>query len=142
MQKLILAGLISVTILAADFIRDDERGVVRDDTTFLIWQDDTTTIEVEKGWEQAIAYCEALEFVGYDDWRLPNINELLSTVDNSKSNPAIKDGFENILSRDYWSSTTQANDSSDALGVDFGRGYDTSGRKSDEYYVRCVRDGQ
>ena len=33
-------------------------------------------------WEEALAYCDGLEEGGYDDWHLPNIDELRSLVQN------------------------------------------------------------
>ena len=50
-----------------------------------------------------------------------------------------KKGF---TSNAYWSSTTDASDSSDAQGVDFYGGFGYRGDKANENYVRCVRGGQ
>ena len=46
----------------------------------------------------------------------------------------------NVVSNNYWSSTTNASDSSNAWNVNFGNGNDNWNNKSNNYYVRCVRD--
>ncbi|MEA3315587.1 MAG: DUF1566 domain-containing protein [Campylobacterota bacterium] len=136
------------------FTRDDTKQIVTDNVTGLIWQDEpyNETIDGDyywestpngklQTWEGAKSYCSTLSFANSSDWRLPTVKELLSIVDNSKNNPAIFDGFENIKSSAYWSSQEYKESSSYAWGVDFGSGYSGYG-KSDTFYVRCVRGGQ
>jgi hypothetical protein len=62
---------------------DNEDGTVSDLATGLMWQqaDDGTA----RDWEDALAYAEALELAGHDDWRLPNPKELQSIVDYTRS---------------------------------------------------------
>ena len=99
-------------------------------------------------WETALSYCENLVFPenqGYDDWRLPNINELQSLVDYSKHNPAIDRYYFPIAeSSDYWSSTTYSDDTGSAWSVHFYNGKSSVPRlyKSSRLYVRAVRGGQ
>ena len=66
-----------------NFVRNDDRKVVIDKTNKLMWQDNGGAV-VSNSWTSAINYCESLEFSGFDDWRLPNINELYSISDPSK----------------------------------------------------------
>ncbi len=64
-----------------------------DTTTNLCWQD--PPLEESTMWYFAISYCDDLELGGHSDWRLPDINELISllngcvdgrkTVDSSHS---------------------------------------------------------
>ena len=126
----------------ADFIRDDAKEVVNDTTTCLMWQDDNASKTVTKNWQEAIDYCENMNFAGFDDWRLPNFNELYSIGDRSRYNPAIKDAFVNVVSSDYWSSTTAASLTSYAWDVYFNNGFGYYNSKANGYYVRCVRGGQ
>ena len=126
----------------ADFVRDDSKEVVNDTTTCLMWQDDNASKTVKKTWQEAIDYCEDLNFAGHEDWRLPNYNELYSIGDRSKFNPAIKDAFENVSSSYYWSSTTYVVSTNSAWYVVFNYGYGYADYKGNGYYVRCVRDGQ
>ena len=69
--------------------------VVFDAFTGLVWQ----TVDPDSGsfffgaWAEALAYCEALDFGGRDDWRLPNVRELRSIVDMSRFDPSIDSAF-------------------------------------------------
>lgn len=126
-------------------IRDDAKEVVIDPKTQLMWQDDASVKSVNKNWQGARDYCAALRFAGYDDWRLPKRLELLSITDKSKEKPAIKAKFANVVSGSYWSSSPYASfvDFVDfAWNVYFGYGNGHANSKSNEYYVRCVRDSK
>ena len=126
-------------VIAGDFTNNGD-GTVTDGNTGLMWQ------QAEAGsmnWEGAITCCEGLSLAGYTDWRLPNIKELRSIVDDRLYNPAIDTNyFPGVHASYYWSSTTHARRSSPAWGVHFGDGgvYDDS--KTLGGYVRCVRGGQ
>ena len=52
--------------------------VVTDSLTGLIWQ--RTWNSTGKTWQEALDYCTALSYGGYEDWRLPNRFELQSLV--------------------------------------------------------------
>ena len=139
MRRILLITIgLSVSIWA-NFTRDNNTKIVTDNSTKLQWQDNES---VSKKWTDAIDYCEALTLGGYNDWRLPNLNELRSIVDRSKSNPAIDSTFKNVVSYNDWSSSTVVGYEDHAWGVTFGDGNDRWYYKSNEGYVRCVRDGQ
>jgi len=133
---LLLSG---VNVIAGDFT-DNGDGTVTDSNTGLMWQ------QAEAGsmiWEDAITYSEDLSLAGYNDWRLPNIKELRSIIDDSLYNPAIETNyFPDAHASSYWSSTTFAGNSSDAWYVDFYSGVVSNYGKSNDNYVRCVRGGQ
>jgi len=139
---LILIGLSSI-VDADGFSRSN--GVVNDASTNLEWQDDySDNNDFIKGatWQRAIDYCETLTLDGKSDWRLPNLNELTSLVDDTKYNPAINEVFQNTYSNHYWSSTSDSKDNYGAWFVDFGSGYQNDDYKNDGNDVRCVRAGQ
>ncbi|MGB3366427.1 MAG: DUF1566 domain-containing protein [Acidaminobacteraceae bacterium] len=117
-----------------DFV-DNGDGTISDLATGLMWQlaDDGET----RNWQDALSYSESLDLAGYSDWRLPNIKELQSIVDYTKSvkttqSPAIDSKFNLSKIVDpsgnsnygfYWSSTTHQdgnNIASSASYVAFG----------------------
>jgi len=126
---------------------DNGDGTVTDTDTGLMWQQATapgTYIERTYNWEQALSYCENLTLAGYNDWQLPNVNDLQSLVDYNILNPAINTiYFPNTMASEYWSSTTYAAYLGNAWSVEFSSGtvfYGTNS-KSYSFYVRAVRRG-
>ena len=118
-----------------------ELEVVVDPTTGLMWEA-AGSLEIME-WADAQAYCDSLNresFGGFSDWRLPVIRELSSLIDYSESKARVKD-IPGIFckSYDYWSGTTYASNSRDALIVHFPRGLSYHGYKGSMCYVRCVR---
>lgn len=128
--------------------------VAKDDATDLMWQDEIYTpleqIAYDEGKnydkvgneEYAKGYCENLTLGGFSDFRLPNIYELTTLIDNTKSEePYIVDGIKNIASQFYWTSTTSVSylDYSWTTSFGFNGGYNAEGRNIGHYYVRCVR---
>jgi hypothetical protein len=138
-MKVILLIMIGISLLQADYIRDDDKEVVLDTTTNLMWQDDADVKTITKNWTDAIDYCEASAFGGFSDWRLPSFNELYLLADRSVYNPAISPVFTNVVSSSYWSSTTDASSTTYAWRVNFYYGYDNARVKTNTFYVRCVR---
>ena len=92
-----------------DFV-DVGDGTVSDEATGLVWQQADSGTDL--GWEDALAYCDTLALAGHDDWRLPDVKELQSIVDYTRS-PATTTtaaidpvfGVSEIESY-FWSSTT------------------------------------
>ena len=132
----------------AGFSRDDAKNVVTDSIYKLMWQDGE---EIFKGdYDEAVKYCENLTFAGFDDWRLPTINELLSITDDTRFEPAINKAFKNIAYETndkgeksygwYWSSTRYAGGSSNVWLVFFMGGDINWGGVSNRDFVRCIRD--
>ncbi len=120
--------ILGASLLASDIVVDKE--------TDLVWQDNSKI--VQKSWSSAKVYCRNLSLGGHNNWRLPHIDELISIVDTSKNNPAIKKIFKNTFSIFYWSATEFKGNSSAAWRVDFNDGNDYYYSKSDVLYVRCV----
>ncbi len=108
--------------------------VVHDEKTGLWW---TKEIAAGKTWQQALAYCEGLDYGEVDNWRLPNINELLSLVDRSLDDPA--SGFPGIPSDAFWTSTTVDAAPTTAWQVDFLYSETIPAIKTGTAAVICVR---
>jgi len=150
MKKILLITAIFSISLLADFSRDDSSKIVTDSKTSLQWQDNESTTKI---WIDAVNYCENLRLGGYDDWRLPNINELNSIVDDTKYMPCMSSAFKSLppyhlndyTISHYWSSTTSVDDSlstvSFAWGFKFGDGYQGRFDKRYEANIRCTRSG-
>ena len=117
---------------------DNDSGTITDNATGLMWSQDDSGSGLN--WEEALAYVEAqndANYLGYSDWRLPNVKELQSIVDYTRSpdttdsaaiNPlfnvtTITNEADQIDYPAYWSSTTHANMRSggNASYVNFGR---------------------
>jgi len=97
-------------------------------------------------WEGALAWVATLNsanYLGFNDWRLPNINELRSIVNYDRSSPAVDTiAFPNMLLSHYWSSTTYFDDTSSAWCLNFTTGVDDTVNKGSTHYVRAIRGGQ
>ena len=63
-------------------------------------------------WEEALQYCEDLQFAGHKDWKLPSNKELGSIVDLKKQKPAIDTRFFHDVDYKayYWSRTPETRD--------------------------------
>ncbi len=127
---------------------DNLDGTVNDNSTGLIWQkcsnglsdsNCSTGTASTVTWADALTYCSGLNLAG-KTWRLPNVYELRSIVDTTSFSPTITVSvFPATVTNLYWSSTTIANSTTQALSNNFGQGGGTfSGTKTDLNYVRCV----
>lgn len=121
------------------------RETFTDLATGLMWQD--KSYEQRKKWKNAVAYCNQT-YAGYNDWKLPTYQELLTIKDNSK-NPAIVSGIKNISYKNtypsdaYWSSSNYDSNFENIkkVVVFYQNGEDFGGEiHSDKNYCRCVRN--
>lgn len=117
----------------SDFV-DNGDGAVTDHATGRMWQqaDDGTRRE----WAEALAYCEALDLGGYQDWYLPNSKELQSIVDYDRTSiPAIDTEMFGITqdsaTLDYWTSTTFGDIRSHANVIAFGYALSMAGDQTE-----------
>jgi len=128
--------------------RDSSQQVVVDQENGLMWQDAPENTSQKLDWEASIQHCEASSFAGFEDWRLPNINELLYVLPNDvfahQTDMVIPDGEywtpEASFRKPYWSSTTNFQDDDQAWAIESASFNSERFSKTDEYSVRCVRD--
>jgi len=127
-------------------------GTVTDNKTGLIWKrclegqsgnDCSTGSAQSYDWSGALRQAQNQTFVGYSDWRVPNIKELASIVEQKCVEPAINlTIFPNDASSSVWSASPFPGDSYVAWHISFAYGYDASNNKDDSVFVRLVRSRQ
>lgn len=125
--------------------------VVTDLQTGLMWkqcsegQTGTTCTgeDIAHSWPMAIALANDSQHAGFNDWRLPNREELRGLVETGCFVPAINtNAFPSTVLDNYWSSTTYAPFTSNAWAVSFHGGSTSSSDKGVRLPVRLVRGGQ
>ncbi len=139
-----------------DFV-DKADGTIYDNATNLAWMKydsgsetfQSLRINGALNWENALSFCENINYAGMSNWRLPNAKELQSIVDYTKSpdtsssaaindlfvSTSIKNGNNQVDFPFYWSSTTHLDGrdlGSTAVYIAFGRamGYMSDRRTS------------
>lgn len=121
-------------------------GTVTDLNSGLMWQRGPAGGSDAMNWMDALAFCEFLGLADFNDWRLPNLNELMSIVDWNAFAPAINAAcFPETVSSPYWTSTTFALFSgvhAHFVNFETGRNDLVMILKTDLKYVRAVRGGQ
>jgi len=126
--------------------------VVTDTATGLVWKE-CNEGQTDAGcgggsinymiWASAVAAARNSTWAGYDDWRLPNINELHSLVETGCHDPGINTSYFPNSDWDFhWSSTTFRTNASVAWSVRFNYSYLGADSKSNNGAVRLVRGGQ
>jgi len=84
-------------------------------------------------WANAMTVCEELELNGYNDWHLPDKEELNALYTNLKSQ-----GASDFANDSYWSSSEYNNYYAWRQNFKTGR-TDRRGNKTKKNYVRAVR---
>jgi len=100
-----------------------------------------------------VATLNNTNFAGHNDWRLPNVRELLSIVTYQNLLPTVAPAFDNhcssgcsvttcscTFSGDTWTSTFEAASPSNQWFVDFQDGQVGTGLEGGSGPVRAVRD--
>ena len=142
---------------------DNGDGTITDTRTGLMWEklSDDGSIH-DKDWEylwmeasfDKVLKLNTVKFAGYDDWRVPNVNELLTLLNYGAGLPATSPAFNtgctlgcNVLtcsctrSSSYWSSTADASDPRRAWTVSTFGSTSTSLKGAHLQSVRAVRGG-
>lgn len=138
---------------------DNQNGTVTDRKTGLMWKkcaegQDTLSCAGNAAtftWQNALARAQAVNTglagsnMGYGDWRVPNVKELMSIMEEQCYYPAINLAvFPNTASGEFWSSSPANNTAGSSLAwyVSFGLGEYTWFLKDWAIQVRLVRSGQ
>nr|WP_314088999.1 DUF1566 domain-containing protein [uncultured Campylobacter sp.] len=134
-------GLLNAGALDVTCYRDNDKNVVicsEAKLGKLMWQDETQDFVGD--WRQANEYCKLVNLAGYDDRRLPTIEELISITDKNKFRPSINSAFKKLKYDWYWSSTERADTPSLAWIVGFMEGNVIEDGISVRNLVICVRN--
>jgi hypothetical protein len=140
-------------------------GTIRDYLTGLTWLMDGNCPDGARTWDEAFADIAELNSsqtmngklgddytANYNDWRLPNVRELLSLINYDYFDPAISnaegtaqwaegDAFTDIQSSGYWTSDTGVGAPVLAGFVDFASGGVSGLDKTNGLFVTAVRGG-
>ena len=134
---------------------DNGDGTVTDTRTQLMWMQcsaglTTTNTACDTGSAQPYSWgsiplvvtpLNSAKFAGFNDWRLPNRNELASLVEYQCVWPSINsDLFPSTELFPYWTTTPYVTIGARAWAVSFADGGTTADNKSNTYYLRLVRN--
>lgn len=87
-----------------DDFQNNGNGTISDNITGLMWQQSSSASQLL--YNDAESYCQDQTLAGHDDWRLPDISELISILSFDDYNPATNTAyFDTSLTSVYWSST-------------------------------------
>lgn len=126
---------------------DNGDQTMTDRLTGMAWTRDANTPGEYKNWQQALDYIKTLNshnYLGHNDWRLPNINEMESLV-NKQPDLAVwlaSQGFYDVVAGYYWTSSSYAGYPVYAWTVGMHGGIAAGHRKTDGCLVWSVRTGQ
>ncbi len=134
--------------------KDNGNGTITDNLTALMWVKDASTPLVGtctggiKAWQEALDYVRCLNagnYLGYNNWRLPNSRELVSLIDRSMAWPlALPQGhpFTSVQSQYYWTADTYSIYNPYACVVLLASGAVDYTNKTYQYFVWPVRTEQ
>ncbi|KJU83787.1 protein containing DUF1566 [Candidatus Magnetobacterium bavaricum] len=132
---------------SARFVDNGDQ-TITDKSTGLMWTKNANLPGTYKTWHEAKDYVASMNSgagtYGYTDWRLPGKEELEGLIKGWKDAPYSwlkSQGFTNVQSGYYWSSTSYAHNTSGAWIVDMYDGNVFAYDKSGYYYVWPVRSG-
>ncbi len=141
-MRVVLALLLFFSfIFAKELTRDSKNQVVIDNQNKLMWIDNEGVIKNLMTHKEALAYCEGLQYVGYANWRVPDIEEYELIVDKTNTKSYINKVFKYNDKYGYWASKAHFRTLwfyADYMNFISGTKY-FDNRKVDKY-VRCVRD--
>jgi len=141
MRYLFLVLLLISFSFSNDFRRDGTRKIVVDTTANLMWMDNFSNVKNRLNHNDATDYCEQLQYAGYDNWRLPTIEEFELIVDKTNERSYINRAFKFNMPVGYWASKAHWRTFwfyADYMFFVSGTPYYDSRHK--KKFVRCIRD--
>lgn len=127
-------------------------GMTQDTKTGLMWtrcsygqtwdsaNSTCTGAPVSITWQDALQLSTTVTYGGHTDWRLPNVKELATIVEQSCVDPAINlTIFPATSPENYWTGTTVNDELTWAWGLAFYNGRNNNKEKLLDLHVRFVR---
>ncbi len=127
-----------------------DNGGLHDEDLFFPWSN--AAADTIWDWLDQVNAEGGTGLAGYDDWRIPNVKELMSLIDYNRTAPAVDPAFETdciegctvtecscVAPASYWSSTSLRSFPSHSWHVSFEFGYVEEIDRTTEYFVRAVR---
>ncbi|MER2493109.1 DUF1566 domain-containing protein [Catenovulum sediminis] len=145
---------VAPTVDTSNYILDSQNGVITDAKNGLMWSvcnhgenwiasDSRCDGSAESViWQSALQSSTTTSLAGYDDWRVPNIKELMSLIERQCAEPAIPISlFASTENEAYWTSTPVYNTGTTNLvwAVHFKEGTNIQRDKSSAALIRFVR---
>ncbi len=110
-----------------------------------MWEDSPHTVGAENqvGFYGAQDYCNALNYGGYGDWRVPNRHELAEMLNYGKTDVLMDDIFNYRSGANYWTSQQKLSSGGNGSGLGWSISFTDGGvhdrDRGSAYNVRCVR---
>ena len=127
---------------------DDEDGTVTDTKTGLMWTKKDSYADLGKclDWNKSRSYVSSLTTGGYNDWRMPTVEELKSIYEKSKNNKTYSGDtihsdpiFASGGGHYYWSSETKGSSRAREVFFHYGSAGDSNRDDCSNGGVRAVR---
>lgn len=126
---------------ALELQRDNSLNIVTDRTNALMWVDDISVLKIKKSHQDAEDYCDNLTFANFQNWRIPEIEELELIVDKNNERSFINRAFKYNIKDGFWARKAHWRTFwfyADYMYFMSGTPYYDSRHKLK--YIRCVRN--
>jgi len=127
---------VAINAVNADAALLDNGNGTINDTSALMWLQDADYFGTAT-WDNAISLADNFSFKGYDDWRLPSVNEMKNLFESGVTSDS-PSPFINVNPYMYWS--YEENSNLDAWRFNFKYGTVGTSAKDNTRYVLTVRD--
>ena len=94
---------------------------------------------VTLAWVDALNKARALEFGGFNNWRMPSLEELKTIVDTCSEPPMVVEEFVRFAEGLVWTSSANIDYATDAWAVDFATGEAVISSRDEARFVIFVR---
>jgi len=148
-QRTVILLAAALTLPGCEYFWVDGEETWTDTATGLEWQN--PSLDMRNSWEQALGYCQNLNWAGKTGWRMPSFDELKTIHDPSGHDVYgetcyWKSGL-NGQCQIFWTSTTFVSEEQKAYTINFKDAADPDTITDiqntglmDSMYVRCVRN--